>query len=73
MKVAYVEGMSTYATNTKLDQLTLVDGPDMGAPCGETLVLATRADARLERRSRVGADIPGPAAPPPRAAENRHP
>src|SRR5262245_9648376 len=30
------EEMGTYASNTKLDQLTLVDGPDLGSPTAES-------------------------------------
>ena len=59
--------MSTYASNTKLDQLTLVDGPDMGAPTAKIAPSPAPPGPALTFSAVPAAapNIPAPAAPPP--------
>jgi len=56
--------MGTYASNTKLDQLTLVDGPDMAAPTAESSPPPLGPELVLDTPARVSAPV-APAPPVP--------
>jgi tetratricopeptide (TPR) repeat protein len=56
--------MGTYASNTKLDQLTLVDGPDMAAPSAESTP-SPSAPVGPELFLDTPAPVPAPVAPAP--------
>ncbi len=59
--------MGNYASNTKLDQLTLVDGPDMTTPADPAPAPASAVGGKLELSPMPAVPVPAAVAAPPAA------